>query len=97
MTTGAVVLATALLSGCGRSSAALGQVQAVTAKPAAQLVTVSADLPDAGYRVQARSLTSGKVLGDLARSRPSHPLAAAQEAKAKSLPRAPGCRGVAPT
>ena len=82
---GAVVLVVALLSACGRSAAVLGPVQVVTAKPAARFVTVSADLPNVGYRVQARSLTSGKVLGNLARSGPSRPLAAAQEANVEVL------------
>ncbi|MST32290.1 hypothetical protein GHK86_06080 [Acidimicrobiaceae bacterium USS-CC1] len=76
---GAIVVVVALLSGCGSPSAVLGPVQVVTAKAAARFITVSADLPYVGYRVQLRSLSDGKVLGRLARSGPSHPLAATQE------------------
>lgn len=82
---GAIVLVVALLSGCGSPSAVLGPGQVVTAKPAAWFVTVSADLPDVGYRVQARSLSNGEVLGRLAQSGPPHPLAAAQEANGDVL------------
>ena len=76
---GAIVVVVALLSGCGSPSAVLGPVQVVTAKAAARFITVSADLPYGGYRVQLRSLSSGTVLGRLARSGPAHPLAATQE------------------